>query len=251
METPQKAKKEMDIKTMEFVHNKDTQYETSLINLMGAERKQYNNETIYSKLLYNLCTNDTSNIDYNKYGKKGHTLKEISETYSDNIILAGIVPIQEITKQERDNNNNRFIKYYRNVIYTFLLKNNIKDVKPKDIKLTGIRKADGDTGHIRSFGKEEIKIFYTKFSIDVPENEQEIKAQHFKIALTNISYDTTLLLFNRKNILELNSNFVFVSDIDYTCDYAGSFNKQEIIDHLIENHNFRYQKNEKRDYRYK
>ena len=39
--------------------------------------------------------------------------------------------------------------------------------------------------------------------MDVPENEQEIKAQHFKIALANISYDTTLLLFNRKNILEL------------------------------------------------
>ena len=164
---------------------------------MGAERKQYNNETIYSKLLYNLCTNDTSNIYYNKYGKKGHTLKDISETYSDNIILAGIVPIQEITKQEKEESN-RVIKYYRNVIYTFLLKNNIRDVKPKYIKLTGIRKADGDTGHIRSFGKEEIKIFYTKFSIDVPENEQEIKAQHFKMALANISYDTTLLLFNRK-----------------------------------------------------
>ena len=119
METPQKAEKEMDIKTMEFLHNKVTQYETSLINLMGAERKQYNNETIYSKSLYNLCTNDTPNIDYNKYGKKGHILKEISETYSDNIILAGIVPIQEITKQEKEESNNRFIKYSRNVIYAF------------------------------------------------------------------------------------------------------------------------------------
>ena len=75
---------------------------------------------------------------------------------------------------------------------SILLKNNIRDVKPKDIKLTGFRKAGGDTGHTRSFGKEEIKKNYTKFSIDVPETEQEITAQHFKIALINISYDYTL-----------------------------------------------------------
>ena len=42
------------------------------------------------------------------------------------------------------------------------------------------------------------KFWERKFSIDVPENEQEIKAQHFKIALAHICYDTTLLLFNRK-----------------------------------------------------
>ena len=81
MKTPQKAKKEMDIKSMEFVHNTDTQYETSLINLMGAERKQYNNETIYSKLLYNLCTNDTSNIDCNKYGKRAYFKRNIRNIF--------------------------------------------------------------------------------------------------------------------------------------------------------------------------
>ena len=141
-------------------------------------------------MLFNICNNNTAYINYNKYGTKGFKLSPISTIFSDNIIMAGLIPIQEIPKDGEDVNN-RFIKYYRNIIYNFLLQNNVKDVKPKDIKLQGIRKADGETGHIHKPNITTVRDFYRKFLKDTPEQEQEVKAQHFKIALANISYEET------------------------------------------------------------
>lgn len=235
-----------DIRDIPLQHNNDNKIEIPLKNLLGRDVKKYNPENLYTKILLNICNNDTSEINYNKYGVKGYKMEPISEIFSDNIIIAGLVPIEELPEQIEDDtittskdDNNRFIKFYRNVIYNFLLKNNITNVLPKDIKLKGIRSADGKIGHIPKPNKSLIEEFYNKFKIECNKEEKEIKAQHFKIALANVNYDTILKLFCKENIKELEENYIFVSDIDYTQDFKGSFNKKEIIDHLLTNSNFK------------
>ena len=251
MQTPKLQQSEkMDIREIQLTHNNKTKKEAKIEKILGANRKKYSVESLYSKMLFNICNNNTAYINYNKYGTKGFKLSPISTIFSDNIIMAGLIPIQEIPKDGEDVNN-RFIKYYRNIIYNFLLQNNVKDVKPKDIKLQGIRKADGETGHIHKPNITTVRDFYRKFLKDTPEQEQEVKAQHFKIALANISYEETLKLFNKKNLRQLEENFIYKSDIDWTQDFKGSFNKDEIIEHLINNCGFRMQddKDENEDYK--
>ena len=241
MQTPKNQQNEkMDVRDIQLMHNNKTKKEAKIEKIIGANRKKYSVESLYSKMLFNICNNNTAYINYNKYGTKGFKLSHISTIFSDNIILAGLIPIQEIPKDGEDVNN-RFIKYYRNIIYNFLLQNNIRDVKPKDIKLQGIRKADGETGHIKKPSLKTVTEFYKKFLGNIPEHEQELKAQHFKFALANISYEETLHLFNKKNIRQLEENFIYKSDIDWTQDFKGSFNKDEIIEHLINNCGFRMQ----------
>ena len=164
----------MDVRTLEFTHNKANLAETTLKQLMGVDKKantaqdeledekkrDYKKESVYAKLLYNLCSNDTSNINFNKYGNKGHKLFPISDLYSDNIILGCVIPVQELpTSKKGKEDGNRFIKLYRTIIYNFLQANGIKNVKPKDIKLMGIRSADGGTGHIRRLSSAEVGVF--------------------------------------------------------------------------------------------
>jgi len=72
----------------------------------------------------------------------------------------------------------------------------------------GIRSADGGTGHNRRLSSKEVGVFYNKKFKGVSEEEQEIKAQHFKIALANVTLDQTLNLFTRKNLTELASHFI-------------------------------------------
>ena len=250
-----------DIKQLLLTHNNETKKEAQIKKILGMDKKKFNKESLYNKILFNICNNNTAYTNFNKYGIKGFKLTPISTIFSDNIIIAGLVPIQELPKKQEDendneneeevDNNNRFIKYYRNIIYNFLLSNNVKEVKPRDIKLQGIRHADGDTGHIKTPDTTTIREFYKRFLKDVPEDEQHVKAQHFKLALANVSYEDTLKLFSKKNLLELQSNFIYTSDIDWTQDFRGSFNKDEIIAHLLQNHNFRMEKEDTEDNKYK
>ena len=244
MQTPENLpieKMAQDIREIELTHNNENKTEAQIKNILGADRKKYSKERLYNKNLQNICTNNTAYANYNKYGTKGFKLSPISTIYSDNIIVAGLIPIQEQPKEGEEESNNRFIKCYRNIIYNFLLANSIKDVKPKDIKLKGIRKSDGETGYIRPPSLKKVREFYEKFFDDIPVEDQKVKAQHFKIALANISYEQTLKLFNKDNLKELEENFIYVSDIDWTQDFKGSFNKHEIINYLLEHHNFRMQ----------
>ena len=81
---------------------------------------------------------------------------------------------------------------------------------------------------------------YKKF-IQEPEENGCIEAQYFKVELANLEYEDVIKLFNIKNIKDLTDNFVHIGDVDFTQDFKGSFNKQEIINHLVETYKFRLQ----------
>ena len=90
-----------DIIKME--HNLKNVQEIELKQLIG-DRKKIKNEYIYYNLFQHMgekdSVTDTSKLDYNKYGKRGFRLTKVTDIFSDNILLACLVPEPLIKKSK-------------------------------------------------------------------------------------------------------------------------------------------------------
>ena len=62
--------------------------------------------------------------------------------------------------------------------------------------------------------------------------------QDYKIACSNVEYESVLQFLRTK---EYGKRGLFLKDVDITMDYAGSFDREEVIDYLVTNHDFRCQ----------
>ena len=63
-----------------------------------------------------------------------------------------------------------------------------------------------------------------------------------KVDLDQFQSDTVIeILSNTENLKFLNENNIFINDIDFTQDFSGLINKEEVIDYLIRNCDFRLQ----------
>ena len=96
----QDLNKVFNVKDIPIAHfnNKQTIKQAELV----GSRREVKAESLYKYILLNTCINDTANLDYNKYGKLGHKLKEISPIFCDNILLYCAIPIQLTKRQHGD-----------------------------------------------------------------------------------------------------------------------------------------------------
>ena len=62
--------------------------------------------------------------------------------------------------------------------------------------------------------------------------------QDYKIACANVEYVSVLQFLRTKEYVQRG---LFLKDIDVTMDYAGSFDRDEVIDYMVTNHDFRCQ----------
>ena len=62
--------------------------------------------------------------------------------------------------------------------------------------------------------------------------------QDYKIACANVEYESVLQFLRTK---EYGKRGLFLKDVDITMDYAGSFDREEVIDYMVINHDFRCQ----------
>ena len=109
---------------------------------------------------------------------------------------------------------------------------NSLDVTASKIQLAHIRRTDGKQGRILIKDKTLIDRVYNKFKLE-PEENRYVEAQYFKCELANLDYEDVIKVFSYDNIKnDLVNNFAYIGDIDFTCDFCGSFNKEEIINHL-------------------
>ena len=60
--------------------------------------------------------------------------------------------------------------------------------------------------------------------------------QDYKIACANVEYGSVLQFLRTKEYVQRG---LFLKDIDVTMDYAGSFDRDEVIDYMVTNHDFR------------
>ena len=63
-----------------------------------------------------------------------------------------------------------------------------------------------------------------------------------KVDLDQFSSDKVIeILSNTENLNFLSDNNIFINDIDFTQDFSGLINKEQVIDNLINNCDFRMQ----------
>ncbi len=239
-------KEEVNITKLQ--HNNVNCVEEPLLKFVD-NRKNLKEDSIYVNILKQIIITDTSILNWNKYGQQGFKLNQIGDIFSDNILLAGLTPVQLITRDKDTNmkNSGVAIEIHRKTINNFFTLYNIP-VRADKIQLAGVRLADGENGHVCVKNEETIEKVYKFFMDRLPEKQdelstgkREILAQYFKVELSSLDYKYVIDAFSKKNIKYLINNFVYIGDIDFTLDMQGSFNKQEIINYLLTQKNFRMQ----------
>lgn len=227
-----------NIKDIPLAHfnNKQTikQYE-----LVGSKR-EVKIESLYKYILLNASNSDTAKADFNKYGKQGFKLKEVSPIFCDNILLYCVIPIQ-YTKRTNEDGGGRLtidtdkfnLNTLRRPILTFLNKNKFYNIQPHEIKPVRISKMDGAKTRPTQPTTDRLQDIYKTYREDVPIHEMETVAQYFKIELSKLTYQEVLTLFSKDNLSDLVRDFIYIGDVDFTKDYTGCFNKDLLIQELL------------------
>ena len=201
--------------------------ENKKIPLNSIGNKNVKIETMLPTLNKHINKSDIVYIDYSLGGDKNLSINPLNELFCDNIIVFS--PIE-----------NR---------YLFKLNNNTEqeiDIKhiPKELlgKITAnIKFAFNHIG--LSINKNQNKP--TRIEYIVNENyinQTTNYIQMIKIDLDQFSSDKIIeILSNTENLNFLSNNIIFINDIDFTQDFSGLINKEQVIDYLISNSDFRMQ----------
>ena len=164
--------------------------------------------------------NRTGCIKYNAFGMKdGIGLKSATEKFIDNFVLAVLVPDYNVEsgKYTHCGSSNKSIRELLDEA----------GLEKCSVKAIGCRKA-----------KEEPPITMIH-SMPFVNPNQEISCyyyQDYKVAAPNLDYARVMAFIRAA---EYQSIGMFLQDIDVTMDFAGSFDKDEVIEHLIKNMDFR------------
>lgn len=166
--------------------------------------------------------NQTGLLDYNKFGvKDGVGLESVTEMFIDNFVLHLAVP-QSCVKDKKFLHVGSVNKTIRELLDGF-------DLKNCPVKGIGFHKC------VQS--PPEHMLALSKFN----SVSDEYYIQEYKIATPNQPYKMVLEFLNSKCF---ESCGLVVKDIDVTTDFSGSFDKDEIVEYLIKNCDFRYQGDE-------
>ena len=123
-------------------------------------------------------------MDYNKYGVKDFKLKQVSSIFSDNTLLACLVPSPLIkVTEETDEKSHKYkvvenyvIAHYRHIIMYFFKINSL-DVIASKIQLAHVRQKDVEKGCILVNDRNIINQVYQKFKLE-PEQDSYVEAQY-------------------------------------------------------------------------
>ena len=215
-----------------------------------------NSKVKHETLLYNLNriinTNDISFIDYTQGGTKANEpLQPLNTLFSDNIVvfmplnddlIKDIEKIKEKMKNENKNKpnkegdeegetpNKQLVKIAQELLPTMTA--TIKRVF-NDLSL--------------DVSKRDIKPTYIKSSVGFVHKPSSF-VQLLKVNLSNCDVDNIFgLLEDKEKLSYMAKNNIFIHDIDYTRDYKGVFNKEQVIKHLIDEHGFKEEGDENPD----
>ena len=201
--------------------------EDKKIPLNSIGNKNVKIETMLSTLNKHINKSDIAYIDYSLGGDEDQSINPLNELFCDNIIV--FTPIEKIHLFGLNENNEQEI--------------DIKHV-PKELlgKTTAnIKFAFNQIGFL--INKDQIQPTRIKYIV----NENYINQiseyiQLLKIHLDHLSSDNIIeILSNTENIKFLSNNNIFINDIDFTRDFGGLIKKEEVINWLLTNRDFRMQ----------
>ena len=184
-------------------------------------------ETMLSTLNKHINKSDIVYIDYSIGGDKNQSINPLNELFCDNIIV--FTPLEKIYLYGLNENNEQEI--------------DIKHI-PKELL--------GKTTANIKFAFNQIGLSINKYQIKPTRiknivNENNINRtsyfiQMLKVDLDHLSSDKVIeTLSNTENIKFLSNNNIFINDIDFTQDFSGVFKKEEVINWLLTNRDFRMQ----------
>ena len=165
--------------------------------------------------------NLTGHLDFNKYGKRdGVGFANVTEKFVDNFILSVLLP-----EYNTKNGANVFVGSQNRTIRELLNVNGLKNCQVKAIALC---KTENPSLELLNAMPNKNKDVHCSMYF----------VQQFKIACPNVDY-FAVLEFLRSRKYETRG--FILKDFDVTLDYSGSFDKDEVIEHLVGTKNFKVQ----------
>ena len=166
--------------------------------------------------------NRTGKINYNEGGSKdGVGLRSVTEKFVDNFLLRVLVADYN-TKAGK----NIYIGTQNKSIRDLLEAHELQKCIVKAVAFTKLKRAPTDAElarmPMRNLEKQAENYYY----------------QEYKVACPNIDYTKVMDFLRTADLATIGMT---VKDIDVTMDYAGSFDKEEVIQHLVANEDFRVQ----------
>jgi len=166
--------------------------------------------------------NRTGKVNYNEGGSKdGVGLQSVTEKFVDNFLLRVLV-----ADYNTKGGKNIYIGTQNKAIRDFLEGHDLRKCIVKAVAFTKLKRAPTDIElslmPMRTFEKQAESYYY----------------QEYKVACPNIAYVRVMDFLRTADFTVIGMR---VKDIDVTVDYAGSFDKEEVIEHLVAKKGFRVQ----------
>ena len=169
--------------------------------------------------------NRTGTINYNDLGQKdGVGLTSVTEKFIDNFVLAVLVPDYNVK-----NGKYCFCGASNKSIRELLDDAGLNKCVVKAICCSKVQSTPSDD------------MLKSIPFMDHTKTVESYYIQEYKVATPNLGYRAVMEFVRAK---EYNSIGMFLKDFDVTMDFAGSFNKDEVIEYLVKEHDFRMQGDE-------
>ena len=164
--------------------------------------------------------NKTGCINYNRGGvKDGVGFQPCSDKFVDNFVLRVLVADYLIHKR-------RYVEVgsINRTIRTMLDRNGLEKCKVKAISLSSATDIPAEMMANMPFRIQNKECVNTEYCF-----------QEYKIACANVEYGRVVQFLRTQEYVKRG---LFLKDIDITMDYAGSFDREEVIDYMVTNHDF-------------
>ena len=170
--------------------------------------------------------NRTGALNYNRYGKKdGQGFQPCSEKFIDNFVLMTLVPDYMLNEE----GNYKLCGQMNQTIHELLTESGLK--KNCFVKATRLKRVD-----VWETVTEEMKSKVMFRNLEKEKPETQYFWQEYKVACQNEKYEDVMKFLRNQTYKE---RWVCMKDIDLTMDQLGSFNKKEVIDHMLNAEGFR------------
>ena len=195
----------------------------SRASLIGRSNKY---SVLLEKVVQENSLNISGHIGYNKFGKKdGIGFTSCGNKFIDNFLVYVYVPDYFVTEKKKSYTEVGSVNKH---IRELLTSHGLKKCIVTAVALTSLQNK-----------LDEAKLNEVYGRIPAKETEDtQYYTQQFKIACMDENY-SDVLTFIRSG--EYCFKKIYLKDIDITMDYSGSFNREEVIQHMVNNEGFRIQ----------
>lgn len=183
-------------------------------------RKGIKPDTLLQRVTLLANTNDISQVDYTQGGTNNHKLSALSDTFCDNCIMYYDLQLPKdsfgIPRRSRT------------------------ATKPVNLdKLAAQHLPEYTARIVRVLGLVGITV--NKYAIKPTTYTLQTNSirQYVKVALQDIAYHKTITLCTDATVIQvLRDNGLNINDIDFTRDYAGVIDKEEVVQYLLQDDNY-------------